>query len=252
MAKTAFEKALEKKQREDAKNVKKQIDAENKRQQEEARRTRAASIVNGQPMVGSIRRLDKTAEVIVEQICLGYDKEGNYTLSDNSVQIPLYISDLKLEFEKLKQYGMISNYIVWTRDCWQIDILPCLLTYKDDKEKGILEEKEKQSKQINIGTINAANGNVVIGDVINSSINVDNSIQRIQNMIEEKGDEDKEELLLLLDEFKEILENIEDSRHIPKNKGFMNRLSAHLNKHGWFYAEVVSLLGSVGIKLLMG
>ena len=76
MAKTAFEKALEKKQREDAKNVKKQIDAENKRQQEEARRTRAASIVNGQPMVGSIRRLDKTAEVIVEQICLGYDKEG--------------------------------------------------------------------------------------------------------------------------------------------------------------------------------
>ena len=42
MAKTAFEKTLEKKQREDAKNVKKQIDAENKRQQGEARRTRAA------------------------------------------------------------------------------------------------------------------------------------------------------------------------------------------------------------------
>lgn len=252
MAKTAFEKALEKKQREDAKNVKKRIDAENKRQQEEARATRAASIVNGQPMVGNIRSLDKTAEVIVEQICLGYDKENKYTLSNNSVQIPKYISDLRLEFEKLKQYGMISDYNVWTPDCWKIDILPCLLTYKDDKEKGILEENKKQTKQISIGTINAANGNVVIGDVINSSINVDNSIQRIQKMIEEKGDEDKEELLLLLDEFKEILENIEDSRHIPKNKGFMNRLSSHLSKHGWFYAEIVSLLGSVGIKLLMG
>lgn len=47
MAKTAFEKALEKKQREDAKNVKKRIYAENKRQQEEARATRADSIVNG-------------------------------------------------------------------------------------------------------------------------------------------------------------------------------------------------------------
>lgn len=105
---------------------------------------------------------------------------------------------------------------------------------------------------MDIGTINAANGNVVIGDVINSSINVDNSIQRIQKMIEEKGDEDKEELLLLLDEFKEILENLEDSRHIPKNKGFMNRLSSHLSRHGWFYAEIVNLLGSVGIKLLMG
>ena len=65
MAKTAFEKALEKKQSEDAKNVKKRIDAENKRQQEEARATRVASIVNGQPMVGNIRSLDKTAEVIL-------------------------------------------------------------------------------------------------------------------------------------------------------------------------------------------
>lgn len=64
----------------------------------------------------------------------------------------------------------------------KIDILPCLLTYKDDKEKGIFEENKKQTKQISIGTINAANGNVVIGDVINSSINVDNSIQRIQKM----------------------------------------------------------------------
>ena len=34
--------------------------------------------------------------------------------------------------------------------------------------------------------------------------------------MKKKGDEDKEELLLLLDEFKEILENLEDSRHIPK------------------------------------
>lgn len=56
----------------------------------------------------------------------------------------------------------------------------------------------------------------------------------------------------MLDEFKEILENLEDSRHIPKNKGFMNRLSSHLSRHGWFYAEIVNLLGSVGIKLLMG
>lgn len=74
-----------------------------KLQQEEARATRAASIVNGQPMVGNIRSLDKTAEVIVEQICLGYDKENKYSLSNSSVQIPKYISDLRLEFEKLKQ-----------------------------------------------------------------------------------------------------------------------------------------------------
>ena len=250
MAKTAFEKALEKQQREEAKNIKRQIEADKKRQLEETRRIRAASIVNGQPIVGEIRCLDKTAEAIVEEICCGYDKVKKYKLTSSSVEIPEYVSDLYLEFEKLKQYGMISNYNIWISGCWEIDILPCLLTYKEDKARAIKEEK--QYGQINIGTINAANGNVVIGDIINSSLNVDNSIQRIQDLVEEKGGEDKEALLEVLNEFKEILENIEESRHIPKNRSFMNRLSNHLSKHGWFYAEMINLMGAVGIKLLMG
>ena len=36
------------------------------------------------------------------------------------------------------------------------------------------------------------------------------------------------------------------------NKGSINRVSAHLDKHGWFYAEIVGLLGSVAMKTLKG
>ena len=262
MAKSALEKALEKKQREDKRNLQRQLQAEkrladkqqreaNRQAKNEARRTRAASIVNGQPTYGSIRIVDKTAEELINILCAGYKGE-DYSITSQDVELPQYMqSDLELEFEKLKQYGLIADYLCYIDGVWKINIMPCLLTYIQDKENAMMEDKAKHGA-IQIGTINASGGNVVIGDVINSSINVDNSVYKIQEMIEKRGGEDKDELLELLEEFKEILENIEQSRHVPRNKGFMNRLSCHLNKHGWFYAEIVGLLGTLGIKLLMG
>lgn len=32
----------------------------------------------------------------------------------------------------------------------------------------------------------------------------------------------------------------------------MNRVFNHLSKHVWFYAKTVRLLGTIGVKLLMG
>ena len=262
MAKSALEKALEKHQKEVARNLQKQIQADkrladgqmreaSRQERLEARRTRAASIVNGQPVYGSVKIVDPTAEELLSILCSGYRRE-DYTITNEDVKLPDYMqNDLELEFEKLKQYGLISDYSYNVWGSWEINILPCMLSYIQNKENAIVEEKEKQ-KQIQIATINAPNGNVVIGDVINSSLTIDNSIHRIQEMIDEKGGDDKEILSELLDEFKEILENIEETRHIPKNKGFMNRVSSHLSKHGWFYAEIVGLLGSIGVRLLMG
>ena len=49
---------------------------------------------------------------------------------------------------------------------------------------------------------------------------------------------------------KEIIENFEKTSHIDKRRKFFNKISNHLSKHGWFYAEIVSLLGQTAIKLL--
>jgi len=72
-------------------------------------------------------------------------------------------------------------------------------------------------------------------------------IVNIENEIEEKGGEDKAELL---EEVKELMENIETSRTIPKQKGLFSRISAHLATHGWFYGEIVALIGQQAIALL--
>ena len=121
MAKSSLEKALEKYQKEVARNTKKKIDAdkkladkqrrENQRQARlDARRERAASLVSGQPTVAGVKILDPTSEELVSRIIGGYKNE-NYRVTNNDVNIPTYLeSDLALELEKLKQYGI----------CWMI------------------------------------------------------------------------------------------------------------------------------------
>lgn len=185
MAKGPLEKALEKHQKEIERQVKKQIEADKKladkqrRNSErqariDARRECASSIVVGQPTVGGIRILDNSAEELVFLICKGYCKD-DYRVTDNDVEIPKYLErDLALEFEKLKQYGLISNYCYYISECWEITILPSLLTYFERKEKAILQEKQSYNTnnfygdvtgvQIQQGTVNSSQTQTITQD----------------------------------------------------------------------------------------
>lgn len=123
-----------------------------------------------------------------------------------------------------------------------------------EREKKYNEKFERLSSKNIYNNINATGSTVFMGDVIGSTINMDNLVSRIEQEIEKKCDneEDKIELKKLLEETKEIIENIQDSRHIDKRKGFFQKLTEHFDKHGWFYAEVIGLLGETALKLLGG
>lgn len=114
----------------------------------------------------------------------------------------------------------------------------------------IKEIKRNQPPTYNIGQINADGGIVTLGDVINSTQSIDNSIQQIENLIEEKGGDDKEELYTTLNEAKEIINEITETKEVKPNKSFIEKLSNHLSKHGWFYGAVVGLLGAALLKIL--
>ena len=64
MAKSSFEKALEKQQKEAKRLADKQQREENRRMENAARRERASSIVNGQPLIGDMRIMDISAEEV--------------------------------------------------------------------------------------------------------------------------------------------------------------------------------------------
>ena len=242
MAKSAWEKALEKQQKEAKKLAEK-----------EARTKTAASIVNGQPFVGGMRIMDASSEELLGIILSAYDGNENREVHGNDGIVPIpYHSSLSLEFEKLKIYGMISNYCIWITAIWEVTISQQGLQYFTNKEKAEEKEKMAQKASINIGSIVATGSNLILGDLINSSLSIDNSIQRIEQEIGEKGGDDSEELRALLDEVKELIENIQESRHVPKNKGLFSKLSNHLEKHGWFYGEVIGLLGAAALQMLQG
>lgn len=153
MAKSSLEKALEKYQKEAAKNVNKKIQADkrladkqrreaNRQAQIDARRERAASVVNGQPTIGGLKIIDCTAEELVSIICDGYKRE-DYKMTNNDIEIPEYLErDLQFEFEKLKQYGLISQYACLISGVWEISILPSILSYLQDKENVMNQEQK--------------------------------------------------------------------------------------------------------------
>lgn len=185
MAKSSFEKALEKHQKEIARQVKRQIDAEKKladKQKRESdrqariemRRNRASTIVNGQPTVGDIKILDSSSEELVSLISEGYSRD-DYQVTNNDIDIPAYLeNDLALEFEKLKQYGLISDYGYYITGCWSITIYPALLTYFERKEKAIMQEKQSYNTnnfygdvtgvQIQQGTVNSSQTQTITQD----------------------------------------------------------------------------------------
>lgn len=97
------------------------------------------------------------------------------------------------------------------------------------------------------------NGNIFMGDIINSSISINNVTDKIEQEINAKcsSEEEKTELFELLDEAKEILENVKSTNTIGQRKSFFKKIVSHLDTHGWFYAEIISLLGQ-GLFYILG
>lgn len=228
MAKSSIEKALEKHQKEIAKNTKKKMDAdkkladkqrrENQRQARlDARRERAASVVSGQPTVGGIKILDVTSEELVSLIVAGY-KDGDYRITNNSVSIPTYLEkDLALEFEKLKQYGLISTYTYYMEGCWELTILPGLLTYFERKEIAVMEEKQSYNNnfygdvtgvQIQQGTVNSTQSQTITQNFDYDSVSeVIKNIKKYDAMFDSEFGDKATEVRNKLDSIEELLKN---------------------------------------------
>ena len=112
-------------------------------------------------------------------------------------------------------------------------------------------EQNKKNASPNI-TITNQNGSVVVGNVTNSNITVNTSISELEKEISEKGGEDKEELLDLLEQVKELCENMKMSNSLPKSKSLMKKISEHFSTHSWFYTQVVQIIGSTVMKIMLG
>lgn len=155
---------------------------------------------------------------------------------------------LRATIGELCQLGYIN--VLWADDLpYYVTINNSARTY-NERLAEYEEEKAKANQQyVFSGSFNN-NGNMVFGSISGSALSVDNSIHKLERDIDELGGDDKEELQELLDEVKELIENIESSRSIPKQKRLFQRLNDHVVRHGWFYGGVIQLLGTAVMKCL--
>lgn len=126
-------------------------------------------------------------------------------------------------------------------------------TYFEREEKYLKRMESNKSNIYNFGDISIDKGNFVAGDVVNSVLNVDSYITQIEKDIAEKAeDNDKEKLKEILEEAKEIMENINNNGVIEKRKSFFKKITEHANKYGWFYAQIVNLIGTAVLTKIGG
>lgn len=136
MAKTQQERLLEK-------QLKQAKDAQRKQEREArkaATRDRAASIVNGQPIVEGLRILDETAEEALRCL-LQCDRSEENRISFTDEVFPRYIQmSSTIELEKLVQYGMIGGLISYDMGgfCY---LLPPAITYFENKERALARQE---------------------------------------------------------------------------------------------------------------
>ena len=247
MAKSSLERQIERQMKQSKQLANKKRREQDKAERRAVLRDRAATIINGQPIIEGFRVMDQTAEAILE--CLLNCEKGNGThiCFENDI-FPDYVqTSLGLEFEKLIQYGMIGGLLFYGNG-GMLDLLPPAFSYFESKNAAYEKQKEQEEANKLKNIINY--GNLVFGDVSGSTLTVDNSIHKIEQAIEENGGTDKEDLYEILNDVKELIENIQTSRTIPKQKKLFERISDHMEKHGWFYGAVVQLLGTAAINLL--
>lgn len=161
---------------------------------------------------------------------------------------------LRGSIKVLKKNGLLS--VMWADDT---------VSYAELTQEGrTFFEREKEYKDkidshrnrniYNIGEIHAQDSNIFLGDVINSNVMLTSTLEKIEKEINERSDsqDEKQALIELLDEAKEIIEDFKETKQISTRKKFFKKLSSHLETCGWFYGEIVGLLGQAMLMKING
>lgn len=176
--------------------------------------------------------------------------KGNKSLSD---KVNEFLRDRPEQdgddFRKDLEYLNRNNFIEYCQDdCF--DILELNSKGRDyfdfEKEDMDMEKPQQISTTYNIQGVSQS----IIGSQQNATVNVQcNSIEDLERLISEKGQDDKAELFALANEIKGILESIQQNTELPQKKGLFGRLSDHASKHGWFYGAAMNLVGTLFMQM---
>ena len=149
----------------------------------------------------------------------------------------------------LKYNGLLNVHWASNQVCY-VELTNAGRTYFE-REKRYMEQMDRLNRpSVTIGNITNS-GFLNMGEITDSNISLINYMEQIKQEIDEKGQEDKEELSEILEEVKDYIDNMKETKTVSKNTGLFKRIGKHFKKHQWFYSQVIGLLGQA-ILLGMG
>ena len=141
MAKTSFEKAIDKQNKANEKAVR-----------EARNRQIAETIIAGQPIVYGVRILDSDSEELLDAILSQYDGNDNNHVGFRGDGLSRSLRDsIAIQYEKLKMYGLISSCISYGSGA-MITISDIAKTYKDRMNEALRKQEEEQERRQKLET----------------------------------------------------------------------------------------------------
>ena len=184
------------------------------------------------------------------KIILENKKEDSMVSEGEFDLFPGYINiNLEKLFNSLEEHGYIAEGNKWVH-LWNVTLNPAAISYKEDEKKYL--EKENLNKQKKIYNLFGDNINFVEGNLYNSTLSISNSFIELERDIEERELKDEKELKELLQEVKEYIKNIEESKSLKKNNTLFKKLGNHFERHNWFYSAIVKILGEATLMIMSG
>jgi len=119
-----------------------------------------------------------------------------------------------------------------------------LMAEARQREEARIKEAKELLKEAGIGDAQQ-NNNIF-------SIQGNISINDIKGQIAKSGGSEAQQLNALLSEAVEIIEEIQQTRRIPKRSRFVNELRSVSGNHMWFYQSVMAIVCKAGVDLLEG
>lgn len=137
MAKTPYEKALEKQQKEQKKIAR-----------EAQIRERAAAIVAGAKYIGTFREMDRESEQLLKEILHQYDGNENNYVNFETDPLPRSLQDsISVGYEKLQMYGVLASANTYITGA-MLTLSESGKSYFDDKKNAELSEEDKTKRPV--------------------------------------------------------------------------------------------------------
>lgn len=176
---------------------------------------------------------------------------NTYTYRGTHEIFPEYISSQLIKlFSILEECGYVAESHYWIGGSWMVTLTPMGVNYFENEEK-YKTMNEKSMGNISIGILNATGSNVNMGNVFDSNFSITSNYEKIGKQISENAEgKDKEELHQILNEVKDYVDNILDTKTVGKNTSLFNKIGKHAEKYKWFYQTLTNLVGNAVITAM--